>query len=281
MKSIQKIVLMLIFTSTVATLVYAAPIKNQTTIAVKIYGNCDQCKAAIENAGKLKNISKLDWNKDSKIAMIIYDAKKITKDAILKKIALAGYDSDIFLAPDAAYNKLSACCKYERVNKPLVKETAASTGKDIFSTASNTANDLQAVFDAYFLLKDALVKTDGSMASEKAKDLQMAIDAVNMDKLSMDVHMVWMKILNALKEDATHINGTKDIELQRNHFITLSKNIYTLIKVSKPAETVYYQHCPMANDGKGADWLSKENAVKNPYYGAAMLTCGKIVETIK
>jgi hypothetical protein len=37
----------------------------------------------------------------------------------------------------------------------------------------------------------------------------------------------------------------------------------------------------MANDGKGADWLSKENAVKNPYYGSMMLTCGKTVETIK
>jgi hypothetical protein len=30
-----------------------------------------------------------------------------------------------------------------------------------------------------------------------------------------------------------------------------------------------------------ANWLSKENAVKNPYYGSQMLTCGKTVETIK
>jgi hypothetical protein len=37
----------------------------------------------------------------------------------------------------------------------------------------------------------------------------------------------------------------------------------------------------MANYGKGANWLSKENAVKNPYYGSQMLTCGKVVETIK
>ena len=37
----------------------------------------------------------------------------------------------------------------------------------------------------------------------------------------------------------------------------------------------------MANGGKGANWLSKENAVKNPYYGSQMLTCGSTVETIK
>ena len=63
--------------------------------------------------------------------------------------------------------------------------------------------------------------------------------------------------------------------------MSLSKNMYELIKVAKPAETVYYQFCPMANDGKGANWLSKENGIKNPYYGSQMLTCGKTVETIK
>jgi hypothetical protein len=37
----------------------------------------------------------------------------------------------------------------------------------------------------------------------------------------------------------------------------------------------------MYNDGKGANWLSKESTIKNPYYGSQMLTCGKTVETIK
>ena len=97
----------------------------------------------------------------------------------------------------------------------------------------------------------------------------------------MDVHTVWMKVLNDVKEDAEHINGTKDIAHQRDHFISLSKNMYALIKVAKTTETVYYQFCPMANEGKGANWLSKESGVKNPYYGSQMLTCGKTVETIK
>ena len=57
--------------------------------------------------------------------------------------------------------------------------------------------------------------------------------------------------------------------------------MYELIKVSKPKDAVYYQHCPMYNNGKGANWLSKESAIKNPYYGSQMLTCGSTVETIK
>ena len=65
------------------------------------------------------------------------------------------------------------------------------------------------------------------------------------------------------------------------NFDTLSKNIYELIKVSKQETPTYYQFCPMANNGKGANWLSKENVVKNPYYGSMMLSCGKVTETIR
>ncbi|MEL4486117.1 DUF3347 domain-containing protein, partial [Shewanella algae] len=78
-----------------------------------------------------------------------------------------------------------------------------------------------------------------------------------------------------------HINESKDIAHQRDHFMSLSKNIYEVIKVAKPTDAVYYQYCPMANKGKGANWLSKENAIKNPYYGTQMLSCGKTVEIIK
>jgi Cu(I)/Ag(I) efflux system membrane fusion protein len=37
----------------------------------------------------------------------------------------------------------------------------------------------------------------------------------------------------------------------------------------------------MADDNKGADWLSTEESIKNPYYGQSMLTCGEVTDTIK
>jgi len=108
-----------------------------------------------------------------------------------------------------------------------------------------------------------------------------AINAVKMDKLETNVHVLWMKVLVELKGDAEFIANTKDATRQRKRFRRLSKNTYALIKVAKYEEPVYYQFCPMANDGKGANWLSKDNAIKNPYYGSKMLNCGKTVETIK
>jgi hypothetical protein len=145
------------------------------------------------------------------------------------------------------------------------------------SEQAKQSNQLQPVFDKYFLLKEALVKSDAKTAAVTSKDLVTSIEAVKMETLKMEVHMVWMKILKDLTADAKSISETQDIQKQREAFKTLSKGMYEIIKVSKPSEAVYYQYCPMQD----ANWLSKENAVKNPYYGAQMLTCGKTVETIK
>jgi copper chaperone CopZ len=269
-----------------------AQIKNAKTETVKIYGNCGMCEETIEKAGNIKKIAKVDWNVDTKMATITYDAKLTDQDAILKRIALSGYDSDKFLAPDDVYNNLHGCCQYDRVAKVEVKtepktdvvaedHSNYSNHSEILKVSTQKENQLKAVFDNYFEIKNALVKTDGNTASTTAGALLSAINAVKMETLKMDEHLVWMKVVANLKEDAEHISDTKDAGHQRDHFATLSKSVYELIQVSKQDTPTYFQHCPMANDGKGADWLSKENTIKNPYFGSMMLSCGKTVETIK
>jgi Cu(I)/Ag(I) efflux system membrane fusion protein len=47
------------------------------------------------------------------------------------------------------------------------------------------------------------------------------------------------------------------------------------------ATPIYVQHCPMADSNKGADWLSKEKEILNPYFGQKMLGCGEITKTIQ
>ena len=290
MKSISKILVAI--TVLLSFISCNAQIKNAKTETVKIYGNCDMCEKTIEKAGNLKKIDKVDWNVDTKMATITYDSKKTSQDAILKRIALSGYDSDKFLAPDNAYSKLPGCCQYDRVAKVPVKTEPKN--EVVTENHNNHANhtemskvevqevyQLNAVFDNYFAVKDALVKTDGNTASTKATALLSAINAVKMETLKTDEHNVWMKILKSLTAKAKAISETQDTERQRKEFDDLSLNIYDLIKVSKQETPTYYQFCPMANDGKGTNWLSKENAVKNPYYGSMMLSCGKVVETIK
>jgi copper chaperone CopZ len=300
MKSLKKTVMAI--TLLLSVVVSNAQIKNAKTETVKVFGNCGMCETTIEKVGNLEKVAQVDWNKDTKMATLTYDAKKTNQDEILKHIALAGYDSEKFLAPDDVYNNLHGCCQYDREAKIAVKTETKSDPSDSeqakqMATMENQnehanhnapttpekqeVNQLKAVFDNYFALKDALVKTDGKTASLQSKELLSAINAVKMETLKMDVHMVWMKVMNQLKEDAKHISETQDVKHQRDYFMTLSKNIYELLKVSKAEMPIYYQFCPMANGGKGANWLSKENTIKNPYYGSQMLSCGKTIETIK
>jgi Protein of unknown function (DUF3347) len=283
-KSISKILVTIVMLLSLTSC--EAQIKNAKTETAKIYGNCGMCEERIEKAGSIKKIVKVDWDVDTKIATITYNSKKTNLNVILKRIALSGHDSDKFLAPDDAYANLPNCCQYDREAKVILKnetktETVAENHIETPKVEVQETNQLKSIFDNYFAIKDALVKTDGNTASAKAKELLSAINAVKMETLKIDEHMVWMKVMTNLKEDTEHIANTKDATHQRDYFDTLSKNIYELIKVSKQETPTYFQHCPMANDGKGADWLSKDNNIKNPYFGSMMLTCGKTVETIK
>ena len=217
-----------------------------------------------------------------------YDTSTISLAAALKS----------YISPAGVYFQVSEKNKKENISKienasekiDAISGADKSEHSEMSNHANHTetpkvevqeVNQLKAVFDNYFALKDALVKTDGNTASTKATSLLSAINAVKMETLKADEHTIWMKVLKNIKEDAEHIADTKDAKHQRDHFDTLSKNIYDLIKVSKQETPTYYQFCPMANNGKGANWLSKENVVKNPYYGSMMLSCGKVTETIK
>lgn len=278
-----------------------AQIKNAKTETIKIYGNCGMCEKTIETAGNLKKVVSVDWDKETKMATIIYDAKKTNQDEILKRIALAGYDSDRFLAPDDVYNNLHGCCQYDRESKIMVKEPVEIVAVDInevmpIATSSTHDNhhetaakveikkndsQLNAVYNAYFAVKEALVKTDYAKVKLNSKMLSDAIAKVDMGSLTDKSHMAWMKALKPITENASSMATAKNIDVQRKQFTNLSVAMYDLLKVAKTDEPIYYQKCPMANDGKGGTWLSKESAVKNPYYGSMMLSCGSVIDTIK
>ncbi len=137
---------------------------------------------------------------------------------------------------------------------------------------------LSQVLNSYYDIKNALVNSDAKAAATNAGELLKAINAVDMNVLSNAEHNAFMAAQEKLKTDAQTIATSNKIEVQRTSFSTLSNNIYTLAKAAKlSAEPVYQQYCPM----KKMYWLSSEAAIKNPYYGNMMLTCGKVTDTLK
>lgn len=277
------------------SLLYTAQIKNAKTETVKISGNCDMCKSKIEKSGNVKNVATVNWDEASNMATLTYDASKTNQQEILKRIANAGYDSESFYAPDEVYAKLPSCCQYKR-NKTTTTDghghdhsamkgsmsneqdhSSMSDHSTMGKESKQSDSPLSKVQSHYFSIKDALVKADLKTASAQSKELMNAVTAVKMGELSPSEHDAWMKVMNTLGTDAKAISQTQDIKKQRETFKSLSKNMYDLLKTSKLSTPVYYQYCPMQD----ANWLSLENTVKNPYYGAQMLTCGSTVETLK
>ena len=261
-----------------------AQIKNAQSTTVKINGNCGMCKSTIEKTGSIKKIAQVEWDNATQMATLTYDSKITNEDEILKRISLAGYDNEKFLAPDDVYNNLHGCCQYDR-ELSAAKSTQSSSQQDYSAHAGHvspaTVVELSAVFSTYFELKDAFVKSDGKAIVAKANDMIAAIGSVNMANLKSAEHTVWMNLMNELSSDTKAIAATQDVDRQRIHFSSLSKKFYDLVKSSNPEEPLYYNNCPMFNKGKGANWLSKEKSIKNPYYGSQMLTCGQTVETIQ
>lgn len=149
-------------------------------------------------------------------------------------------------------------------------KSTAENNKKVEVGLSISKEKAKQLLSAYIEIKNSLVKTDGSAASESAKTF------FSLAKESSD------ELMKELASDAEHIMETSNPSHQRDHFNTLSDNIYKLVKSTTANETIIYrQYCPMALNNTGAYWLSAEKEVKNPYFGDMMLHCGSVIETIE
>ena len=259
-------------------------IKNAQTSTVRVDGDCPMCEKTIEKVAYVQGEAEADWDVDAKTARITIDSTRTDVDAVLQRIAQAGYDNERYLAPDAAYAGLPGCCQYERSfkRKPLATAAAdhSSHAHDAPATAAPQAAGevLGPVFDAYFDLKDALVASDAKMAAERATELSTAVRAVPMEGMDADLHAVWMQVMEPLANTSAGIASKSDLGTQRKAFADLTEPMFALVKARPGSTPIYLDHCPMYEGG--ADWLSRDKAIRNPFYGAQMMSCGSVKETI-
>lgn len=123
-------------------------------------------------------------------------------------------------------------------------------------------SNLEQLLSKYLELKNILVQDNFSQAQGSFKDF-----------------------ISIFKEQNSNLNiqqDFKNIEALREEFQLISQ---IMIKIVKKAEglpkTIYIQNCPMADDNSGADWLSYSDAIRNPYFGSAMLKCGSVIDSLQ
>ncbi len=152
---------------------------------------------------------------------------------------------------------------------------------DLGSVSAETKSQVGAVLTAYVEVKNALVATNGKLARAKAEGLLTALKKVDSEKMSATQRDFYLKLSKDLRSDAEPLSETNDVEPQRKHLGDLSKNVFVLAKGFKPsAQPMYLDYCPMAFDNQGGYWLSEQKSILNPYFGAKMLRCGSVKETL-
>lgn len=141
------------------------------------------------------------------------------------------------------------------------------------SAASAQDNGVNNVLTAYFTVKNDLAADNLAAAKTHVTELSTAIKAVPADKMPAEQQAVWKKI----QLSTTRIGEAKDIDSQRDYFAILSDNLIVVAKALRVNHIpVYQQYCPM----KKVNWLSETSAIKNPFYGKQMPTCGQVTETL-
>jgi len=87
--------------------------------------------------------------------------------------------------------------------------------------------------------------------------------------------------LSALLHDMLAVESLD--ALRKPHFETLSNAMIAAAKSDPNAfeQSLTVMHCPMVYPDRGADWLQGGEPLQNPYFGAMMLNCGEVKETIE
>ncbi|MEQ3664252.1 MULTISPECIES: efflux RND transporter periplasmic adaptor subunit [unclassified Olleya] len=161
-------------------------------------------------------------------------------------------------------------------------EANHSQMKERIEVSNKFQNQLKQVFNDYILLKDALINDNSNDAQTAAKSIGKNLAKVDMKLLKDEkAHNHWMTIQKELKTSANGIENNSDIAEQRGHFKHLSSHMTSGVKLFGINQKVYSEFCPMADNNKGAYWLSLEEEIRNPYYGEAMLKCGEVKATIE
>lgn len=134
---------------------------------------------------------------------------------------------------------------------------------------------------AYLSLKDDFVQTDPTAVRTAAQAFLKKLDQVDMKLLKGEAYHYWMEQLQALSAHAGNLPDLTDIEEQRRQFDFLSQAmIHTVKAFGAAGKALYVQHCPMAFDNAGADWISDEETIRNPYFGDKMMKCGTVLEQL-
>ncbi|WP_224489924.1 efflux RND transporter periplasmic adaptor subunit [Robertkochia flava] len=158
------------------------------------------------------------------------------------------------------------------------EEKQDASGNEPLVLPGSFQKTLWPLISAYIQMNEYFVNTDAQGVKQQARKVLSEYEKLDISILGE----AESKLVKQAGQMITAIGNNEEIESQRAHLVILSDVMVTLAKsMDELPEKLYVQNCPMANQNKGADWLSTTEEVLNPYYGEVMLNCGSVTDTLK
>lgn len=143
--------------------------------------------------------------------------------------------------------------------------------------------DVGLALQAYYNMKDAFIKSDTGLVNQDAPVFVSSVEKIALNDINADPALLQLAkdIQNQLTSESKKLVAATDIESKRRSFQIISDGLFDLLRTIRySGSKVYQQYCPMAFNNKGAAWLSSSPEIVNPYFGAAMLHCGDIRDSV-
>ena len=146
----------------------------------------------------------------------------------------------------------------------------------------NFLSKLRPLLAKYLELKKALVDDNFSRSYQHSLELMKILEDIDMTVFKGESHMVWMKYSKNIQVQIEKTKASTSISELRSSFKPLFEEFILLIQlVGMIDQPLYIEYCPMADNNNGANWISIEPDIRNPYFGASILGCGEVKEEIQ
>ena len=164
--------------------------------------------------------------------------------------------------------------KHSMMNRPN------GSGASLYYAPEGFRQQLTIFYKQYAEVKDALVASDTQAAATASTPLTEKLSDIEMHLLKGEAHTAWMPLFNDMQAAVRNLQSASGLNEQRAAFAPLSAALAAALEnFGVHGQRVYKDFCPMALDNSGAIWLSDREAIRNPYFGDAMLECGKVEDS--
>jgi membrane fusion protein, copper/silver efflux system len=171
-------------------------------------------------------------------------------------------------------------CNERELEQQQQAQYEAQLQQQLIETDQQFRNSLNDVLEVYFELKDSLVSSNANASAEITSDLIQTTENVDVSGLNDETTMIWASFADLIITNSHRLQDQSDVDDQRYYFEDISEAMIQVVDSFRPAGyEIFVQSCPMVRSGT-AEWLSREEQIRNPYHGDRMMNCGEVIRRI-